>query len=234
MILSILAFQDAPPPDLAARVAAREALTEQARAGYVYRQEIHVEEFGGRGGQSSGFYRETREVLFSPEGRRIEQAVGRPQARLLRLVLTEEDFADIRHIQPLLLTPELLPHYQVRFRGEETVDGLDCWVLEIKPRQILQSMRLFDGMAWVDKKTLSIVRTHGQAVPPIYTKASENLFPRFTTLRAPVDGFYFPALTHADDTLPFRTGPLRMKLSIRYSGYRRFASESKITFEPPH
>lgn len=215
------------------RVAEREALSEQARAKYLYRQDVRIEEFGGRRGEPSGFYTETREVLFSPDGRRIEQFAGKPQSRLTRLVLTEEDFADVRNIQPLLLTPDLLPRYQVRFRGEETVDGVDCWVLEIKPRQILMGMRLFEGEAWVDKRTLSIVRTHGQAVPPVYSKDQENLFPRFTTLRAPVDGFYFPVLTHADDTLPFRTGPLRIRLSIKYTGYRRFGAESKITFDPP-
>ncbi len=233
MALSILAFQTAPPPDLVRLVAEREAQSEEARGHYLFKQDVRIEEFGGRQGQSSGYYRESREVIFTPEGRRIEQFVGKPDSRLQRLVLTGEDFQDIRNIQPLLLTPDLLPRYEVRFRGEETVDGLDCWVLEIQPRQILQGMRLFDGLAWVDKRTLSIVRTYGQAVPPVYSRGQENLFPRFTTLRAPVDGFYFPALTHADDTLPFKTGPLRMKLSIRYTGYRRFSSESKITFEPP-
>lgn len=231
--LSILAFQADPPPDLVRLVAAREALCEQARSNYLYRQDVRIEEFGGRHGSSSGFYTESREVIFSPEGKRSEQFVGKPQSHLRRLILTEEDFQDIRNIQPLLLTPDLLSRYQVRFRGEETVDGLDCWVLEIRPRQILQGMRLFDGTAWVEKQTLSIVRTHGQAVPPIYSKGHENLFPRFTTIRAPFDGFYFPVLTHADDTLPFKAGPLRMKLSIKYSGYHRFASESKITFDPP-
>ena len=233
IVLTIVAFQAEPPPGLVRRVAEREALSEQARANYLYRQEVRVEEFGGRMGSPSGYYSETREVIFSPDGKRAEQFVGKPQSHLQRLVLTDEDFADIRNIQPLLLTPELLPRYSVRFRGEEMVDGVDCWVLEIKPRQILMGMRLFEGEAWVDKQSLSIVRTHGQAVPPVYSKGQENLFPRFTTLRAPVDGFYFPVLTHADDTLPFKTGPLRMKLTIKYSGYRRFASESKITFEPP-
>jgi hypothetical protein len=231
--LFILAVQDTPPPDLVRQVAAREALSESARANYLYRQDVTIEEFGGRLGSPSGSYRETREVLFTPEGKRIEQFAGKPDSRLQRLILTGEDFADIRNIQPLLLTPDLLPRYQITFRGDETIDGTDCWVLQIKPRQILQGMRLFDGLAWIHKQSLSIIRTHGQAVPPIYSHGSENLFPRFTTIRTLIDGHYFPALTHADDTLPFKTGPLRMKLSIRYTGYRKFTAESKITFDPP-
>jgi hypothetical protein len=67
----------------------------------------------------------------------------------------------------------------------------------------------------------------GQAVPQILTTKTENLFPRFTTIRKPVDGkHWFPAYTYADDTLPFRSGPQRIRLRIAYSNYRRFGAES--------
>lgn len=178
-----------------------------------------------------GNYREVREVIFTPAGERIEQFSEKPAARLQRLILTDEDFQDIRNIQPLLLTPDMLPRYFVKFRGDERIDGVECWVLDIQPRQILQGMRLFEGLAWVEKESLDIVRTHGHAVPPIYANGQENLFPRFTTLREKVDGHYFPVRTYADDILPFKTGPLRMKFNIRYTGYKRFGAESTITFE---
>ena len=226
--------QDDPPQDLVRRVAQQEARNSEERSHYAYRQEVLLEDLPG-GRQPSGLYRETRDVIFSPEGERTERAVGEPQSRLARLVLTPEDFDDIRNIQPLLLTPELLPRYEVRFRGEESMDGHDCWVLQVRPRQILQGMRLFDGMLWAEKTGLNIVRSEGQAVPPGYShvdgKDSENLFPRFVTTRSQVDGFWFPTLTFADDTLPFRNGPLRVKMTIRYKDYKRFKAESTITFE---
>ncbi len=54
---------------------------------------------------------------------------------------------------------------------------------------------------------------------------------RFTTVRRAVDGkHWFPVYTYADDTLGFRTGPQRIRLMIRYSNYKRFGSESSITF----
>lgn len=214
-------------------MAQQEAAAEAARSHYLYRQSVHIEEFDGKG-RSTGAYREVREVIFTPAGERMEQFAEQPVSRLQRLILTEEDFQDVRNIQPLMLTPEMLPRYLVKFRGDETVDGVDCWVLSVQPRQTLQGMRLFEGEVWVDKKTLGVVRTNGQAVPPIYSRGRENLFPRFTTLRRALDGtHYFPVLTYADDTLPFRSGPLRIKLTIRYSSYRKFGSESTITFEAP-
>jgi hypothetical protein len=113
------------------------------------------------------------------------------------------------------------------------MDGIDCWVVLVRPKQILQSQRFFEGLIWASKKDYSIVRTEGRAVPQIYSTGQENLFPRFTTIRRPVNGFWFPAVTDADDTLPFRTGPQRIKLVIRYTNYQRFGSDSVITFDDP-
>ena len=227
----MLAFAGAtePPPDLVKRVSENERENESARLHYTYRQSVVINEVDPKGGR----FREVREVIFLPSGERTERAIGRAFNNLSRLLLTPEDFEDIRNIQPLMFTPEMLPRYQVRFRGEERVDGVDCWVLEIVPRQVFSTFRMFEGMAWVEKESLTIIRTYGQAVPAIRTSKSENLFPRFTTIRERIDGkHWFPVLTHADDVLPFRTGAIRMRLEIRYTEYKRFGAESVIKFDP--
>ena len=219
-----------PPSNLARLVAHRETETQAERNEYTYRQVVTLEELDDHG-TARGRYRETRDVIFSPQHDRTEQLIGRAENSLKNLILTDEDFADIRNIQPLVLTDDRLWNYETRFRGEETVDGMDCWVLQVRPRQILQGQRLFDGMVWVDKKEYNIVRMEGQAVPEIRTMKSENLFPRFTTIRKPIDGkHWFPVLTYADDTLHFRNGPQRERLRINYSEYKRFGVES--TFIP--
>jgi len=129
-----------------------------------------------------------------------------------------------------VLTEDRLWNYETKFRGEETVDDVECWVLQVRPRQILGDMRFFDGAVWIDKKEYNIVRMEGKAVPQIVTMKSENLFPRFTTIRKPIDGkHWFPIYTYADDTLQFRTGPQRERLRIVYSEYKRFGAESTFT-----
>lgn len=218
-----------PPPDLARRVAEREAETEAERLRYLYRQRVRVSEAA-----NLGLYEEWREVIFLPSGQREERLLGPPVNRLKRLIMTPEDFEDIRQIQPMLLTPETLNLYQVRFRGEEQVDGVDCWVLEVQPRQIFAGQRYFEGLLFVEQDQLAVIRIDGKAVPPIYKGGKENLFPRFVTMRKKVDGrHWFPDLTWADDTLPFKSGPLRMRLEIRYEDYRRFGADSSITFSDP-
>jgi hypothetical protein len=221
------------PPNLARLVAKRETAAQAERDQYTYRQTVTVEELDGRGAQR-GDYREVRDVIFSPQKERTEQVVGTPSMRLKNLHLTEEDFRDIREIQPLVLTDDRLWMYETKFRGEEKMDDVDCWVLQVRPRQILQGQRLFDGLLWVDKREYNIVRMEGQAVPQIRTTKSENLFPRFTTIRQAVDGkHWFPVYTFADDTLNFRTGPQRIRLKIRYANYKRFGAESTVTFDKP-
>ena len=219
-----------PPPNLVKRIAAAETDAQQAQSNYTYRQSVSIDEFDGRGVKTGG-YQEIRDIIFSPQQERSEQMVGKPFDTLSRLKLTEEDFRDLREVQPFLLTKDQLFLYETHFRGEEAMDGVDCYVLQIRPRQILQGQRLFDGMLWVSKQDYSIIRSEGQAVPQIRTLKNENLFPHFTTLREKVDGgFWFPATTFADDTLYFRTGPQRMRLVIRYSDYKKFGADSKITF----
>ena len=221
---------EAPPADLTRRVAARETQDEKARNNYTWRQTVVVAELDAKG-HETGRYREVRDILFSPEGKRMEQFAEKSSNTLTHLVLTEEDFADLRDIQPLLLTTDRLFMYESQFKGDEMVDGADCWVLSVRPRQILAGQRLFDGMIWVDKRENAIVKSQGQAVPQERGGKHENLFPHFTTTRRKVDGHWFPASTLGDDTLGFRGGPQRERLSVRYENYQRFSAESTIHFE---
>jgi hypothetical protein len=225
------------PADLARRVAHTETETQRVRDHYTYRQSVTVEELSDRG-MRVGEYREVRDITFSPAEERTEEMIGKPLLNLKNLRLTDEDFADIRNIQPFVLVEELLPIYETKFRGEEKMEDVDCFVLQVRPRQILAGQRLFDGLLWVKQDDFAIVRSEGQAVPQVRNLKEENLFPRFTTVRRPIDGkHWFPVYTHADDTLGFRTGPQRIRLMIRYSQYKKFGSESSITFgkddQPP-
>ena len=215
-----------PPPNLARLVAHRESQTQTERNEYTYRQTVTIQELDDHG-TARGEYKEVRDIIFSPEHERTEELIGKPSNGLKLLKMTDEDFHDIREIQPLVLTEDQLWNYDTKSRGDEVMDNVDCWVLQVRPRQILQGQRFFDGMIWVDKKDYNIVRLQGQAVPQIHSMQQENLFPRFTTVRQPIDGkHWFATFTYADDTLQFRTGPQRERLSIAYSQYKRFSATS--------
>jgi len=222
---------DDPPPNLTRLIAARETETGQAQSNYTYRQTVTLDELNPSG-LAVGTYREIRDIIFSPAQERSEQMVGKPFLTLTHLKMTDEDFRDLRDVQPFLLTKDQAFLYETHFRGEENMDGVDCFVVQIRPRQILDGQRLFDGMLWVSRKDYSVIRSEGQAVPEIRTLKTENLFPHFTTLRQKVEGdFWFPTVTYGDDTLYFRGGAQRVRLTIRYSEYHRFGADSKITYD---
>lgn len=219
----------AVPRDLARRVARNETLIRELRDQYTFRQDFRFEELSVNG-QRTGLYQEVRDIVFSPAGERSEALVSLPTNNLTRIRLTEEDFHDIREIQNFLFTEEVFWLYRIRPRGAEVIDGEDCWVLDVSPRNELQGMRFFEGLLWVSKKEDEIVRASGKAVPEIRTSTSENLFPHFTTQREKIDGHWMPALTFADDELPFRSGRQRIRLTIKYTNYQRFSAETSIQF----
>jgi hypothetical protein len=226
-----LAAAEDPPANLMRLIAARETETASVESHYTYRQTVTLDELNPNG-FTQGTYREVRDIIFSPTEERTEQMVGKPFLTLTHLQLTDEDFRDMRDVQPFLLTKDQAFLYETQFRGEETMDGVDCFVVQIRPRQILDGQRLFDGMLWVSKKDYSVIRSEGEAVPQIHTLKTENLFPHFTTVRQKVEGdYWFPLLTYGDDTLYFRGGAQRVRLSIRYTEYHRFGADSKITFD---
>ncbi|MFN7919580.1 MAG: hypothetical protein U0Q16_05760 [Bryobacteraceae bacterium] len=230
LLLAAAFAVSAQPPDLAKRVAQREADAARARDQYTYRQTVTIDEAASKGGRP-GQYKEVREVVFSSGGERTERTVGRPIQNLARLILTEEDFRDIREVQPFLFLPERLWMYQTKFKGDDNADGIDCWLLHVSPRQTFPGQRLFEGMFWVDKRDFSVIKSEGVAVPKILSKKQENLFPRFTTFRRQFDGHWFPVHTFSDDTLEFSSGPIRQRMSIRYEEYKRFNATSTVTFQ---
>ena len=221
---------DDPPANLAKLVAHRETETQTERNEYTYRQTVTLDELDSSGGVRGQYQAKCATSSSHRSTNAPSSRWGSAQSSLKNLILTEEDFHDIREIQPLVLTEELLWNYETKNRGEENIDGVDCWVMQVRPRQILEGQRFFDGMLWVDQKEYNIVRMQGQAVPQMRSMKSENLFPRFTTIRKPIDGkHWFPIYTYADDTLQFRTGPQRERLRISYSDYKRFGAESTFT-----
>jgi hypothetical protein len=222
-----------PPDHLLKKIAQREAENAYARDSYTYRQTVTVEEYSEYG-LVSGAYREMRDVTFSPERGRYEEMLESPRNTLKRIKLTDKDFEDIRNIQPFLLTNAQVPLYSMKYKGEEMMDGTDCFVVWIEPKQILSGQRFFQGLLWVRQSDFAVVRSEGQAVPQIETLKEQNLFPHFTTLRRAIDGkWFFPVETYADDTLYFRGGPQRMRVVIRYAEYKRFGSDSVIRFSQP-
>jgi hypothetical protein len=232
-ILPWAALAAEPPAGFLRKIAERETENAQARENYTYRQSVSVQEFNVQGA-ITGEYREVRDITFGPNRKRYEQIVEAPHSTLTHVRLTPEDYADIRNIEPFLLTSDKVFLYEGRYQGEQNMDGVECFVEYVRPRQILAGERFFEGTLWVRESDFGVVRSEGQAVPQIDTLKEQNLTPHFTTIRHEIDGkWLFPVETYSDDTLFFRDWPQRLRTIIRYMNYKKFGAESTITFDPP-
>src|ERR1700732_3412493 len=220
------------PEDIIKRFAAKETEFAKARDQYTYRQDVRVQTVDGS--TVDGEYHEVFDVMFDDKGHRIENVVFAPQSSLTKIFMSQEDFEDIRHRLPFVLTTEDLPEYNILYVGQQKEDELNCFVFDIAPKKIEGKKRYFQGRVWVDDHDFQIVKTYGKTVPDIRKKHGndENLFPKFTTWRQQIDGqYWFPVYTKADDELHFKMEDVHIKEIVKYEDYRRFGANSKILYE---
>ena len=220
------------PEQIIQQFAAKEAQFKDARDHYTFRQDVRVQTLDGD--TVTGEYREVFDVTYDNQGNHMENVVFAPMSTLNEILMTPEDLHDIRHLLPFVLTSEEIPEYDILYVGQQQEDELHCYVFDIAPKKIEGKKRYFQGRVWVDDHDFQIVKTEGKTVPDIRKKNNENLFPKFTTWRQQVDGqYWFPAYTLADDTLHFKTSmqDVHIREKIKYTDYKRFGSNVKITYE---
>ena len=218
------------PQEIIKRFAQKESEFRQVWQQYTYTQHI-VFQVLGRTGQVREQREMTIEIFFTGDGERQHRIVD-DRGRLESLILTREDLDDALNLQPFALTTEDLPQYEIKYRGEEQVDELNCHVFDVKPKRIRRNRRYFRGRIWVDDLDLQIVMTKGKAVPDL----GNNKFPAFETLRQQVDGeYWFPTWSEADDILEFgggfrRSRRVHVRELITYSNFKKFEVGTSIKF----
>jgi hypothetical protein len=224
------------PDEIIKQFAAKEKEFKIARENYMYRQEVKVQTLDGD--TPDGEYRMVTDVVFDPNGRRSEQVVFAPQSTLERISMTKEDMDDIQHRLPFVLTTDEIPEYDILYVGQQKEDELNTYVFDVAPKKIEKGKRYFQGRIWVDDTDFQIVKTRGKNVPDIRSKSGENLFPEFTTWREQIDSqdgtgrkFWFPTYTKIDDNLHFSTGDIHVRELVKYTNYKRFGANVKITYE---
>lgn len=220
-----------PVEEIIRRFASKEKAFKIARDNYTYRQTVRVQELDDDA-RVRGEFRLISDIIFTPQGKRLERVVSAPLSTLKRISISPEDDRDLREIQPFVLTNDEITKYDVRYLGRQRVDEIDSYVFFVKPKVMEKGQRYFEGQIWVDDRDLQIVKTYGKAVPDIRGKDGENLFPRFETYREQIDGqYWFPTYTIAEDTLHFQARPRRIRMVVRYQDYKQFRSDVKLTFE---
>lgn len=218
-----------PVEQVVKRFAEREAEFKRERDNYTYTQTFVIQTIDEYSGRPDGEYRMTSDILFTPAGKRYEHVTDAPAPSLQRISMSQQDFDDLEHVQPFVLTTDEVQKYDVKYAGQQQLDEINAYVFDVAPKKIEKNQRYFQGRIWVDQKDFGIVKTDGKAVPDIKKHGQENVFPRFETFRENIEGhFWFPTYTHSEDTLQFSGGGVRIRMTVRYENYKRFGSTIKI------
>ncbi|HTZ72403.1 MAG TPA: hypothetical protein VMB47_00650 [Candidatus Aquilonibacter sp.] len=211
-----------PVEQIIQKFAASEDEFREERDNFTYTQDFVVETIDDND-QPDGEYHVRSDVTFTPDGKRYEQIVYAPPPTLERISLSTQDLDDLKNVQPFVLTTAELPKYDITYVGRQTLDEIGTYVFDVAPKRIEKNQRYFQGRIWVDNHDLEIVKTDGKAVPDIRKGDSENVFPRFETYRENIEGhFWFPTYTHSDDVLHFRYSDVHIRMTVRYTNYKRF------------
>lgn len=224
-----LAGADLPPEEIIQKFAAKEAEFRKARESYTYKQSVKLEELDGSG-NVEGKWEIVSDIIFGPNKQRVEKVTYAPMVSLRNITLTPQDEQDLRSVQPFVLTTEDIGKYDIHYIGKDKVDEIDCYKFSVKPKTMLKGERYFEGDIWVDDRDLQIVKTYGKGVG-LLKKNEDNQFPKFETYREQIDGkYWFPTYTRANDTLHFKDSNQRIRMVVKYENYKRFGSETNITF----
>jgi hypothetical protein len=226
-----------PPEEIINQFTKKESELREVWKEYAYQQESKLQVIGPAN-TVSGEYYQVSDFVFNDAGARIEKIIKAPPSTLdqVGLTMTAEDKNALINLQPFALAAEELPNYFVSYVGKEKVDDLNTYVFDVIPKVMSNKKELdklrkqkiegkfFQGKIWVDDEDLMIVKTAGKTVPEFGQR-----FPKFETYRENIDErFWLPTYTYGDDTLQFDTGPIHVRMVVRYKNYRRFSSDVKL------
>jgi len=224
--------QGTTPQDIIRKSAAKEFIFKQARNNYTYTQDVTVQTLSGN--TVDGEWRRVWDITYDNKGNRVENVTLAPPGTLTRVVLTQEDYDNLRNQPPFLLTTEELLRYDIAYLGVQHVDEIDTYVFDVTPKHADKSKDQphFQGRIWVDSLDFEIVKTCGKTMREVHATKGENFYPGFVTYREQIDGqYWFPTYSRADDDLHFTGNDVHIREIIKYTNYKRVGSHTRVIFK---
>jgi len=201
---------------------AKETEFRNALAQYRFKRDAAVQTIGA-GGQISGQYRRTSQLVVDDTGKFVEKILFFPTPTLRLIGVSTEDLDNLFGVQLFALETSKAPLYNFKYVGLERIDELDLHVFDVSPKTLPDPKkvqdRLFQGRVWVDKEGYQIVKTRGKGLPEPKTSP----YPTLETYREEIDGrFWFPTYVSADEELADGSGQaVKMRLRIRFSEFEK-------------
>src|SRR5215467_1592111 len=223
-----------PPAEIVKAFAEKEDRYARARGGYGYKKTIRLTEYG-RDGKPAGEYQVVTAAAVDSDGRVYEKTVEKPQNSLHYLeILPGGGLASLAKMPAYPLVTSQLAKYDLRYVGDEKVDEVDCYIFEAKPKLLERANALFQGVVWVDKQYLEVVKTYGKWVNdlgPVHPQ--EFPFVNFETYRENVDGkYWFPNYSRSDEFLQLKEETIPVRLIIKWTDLKPLQAAAPANTPP--
>jgi len=207
-----------PPAEIIKVFAEKEDQYLRARIRYGYKKTIKVTEFGSDG-QPSGEYQVVLATTVDSDGKVYEKTLEKTQSTLQYLTLEPAQLSAAARIPAYPLISAQLAKYELRYVGDEKVDEIDCFIFDAKPKFLERGQALFQGVVWVDKQYLEVVKTYGKWVTDLGDMHAPDLpFVNFETYRENVGGkYWFPNYSRSDDYLHLKDQTVPVRLVIKWT-----------------
>jgi hypothetical protein len=212
-----------PPAQIIKGFTQKEDIYFGVRPQYSYRKTIRIQEFGANGA-STGEYQATYEAARTNDGRLYERALSSPVSTLEYLQFEPDDVQQLFRLPAYPVTSGQLPKYALEYLGTETVDEVDCYIFQVRPKMLDRQHPYFDGVIWVDQKYLEVVKTYGKWVTDLGEIHPASLpFSMFETYRENVDGkYWFPNYSRAEDVVKLKDRNVPVRVTIKWSDFKPF------------
>jgi len=210
-----------PPEEIIKRFSQKEDTFAAARQNYGYRKTIRIDEFG-EDGKQIGQYLLVTDTIRAANGQVVNKVVQKPQSTLHYFNLETEDVRELDRIPAFPLTTAQLAKYDLKYIGEEKVDEIDCYIFKVKPKALDRAHAYLDGLVWVDKQYVEVVKTYGRWVNELGDVHTTTLpFSLFDTYRENVDGkYWFPNYARSEDTLHLKDVNVPVRLTIKWTDFK--------------
>ena len=129
-----------PIDEIIQKFTQREEEFRKERDHFTYTQDVVFQTID-EDGQVDGEFREVRDILFTPDGKRYDKVTFAPVTTIKRVIMTQQDYDDIEKVWPFVMTPAELPKYDVKYVGRERVDELGTYVFDLEPKKLEKGER---------------------------------------------------------------------------------------------
>lgn len=208
-----------PPPipaeEIVQKFVTKEDRYAEAYRTYTYNLTVRIVAYNP-GGEAAGEARITTQVYTKPDGERVGRTVGEPESTLQAFDFTWADLLEFASLPQFVLTSDQLFKYDITYVGKQTVDEIDAYAFNIKPKSVDRRERRFEGVVWVDDRDLEIIKTYGRFVTEV---VSDDSFQLFESYRELVGDMRLPTYVRSDGEKKAGETKVPLRLTLRYSDY---------------